>query len=324
MGYEVLDSRDESSISPADDRLVGRGPDVVELTTPTEPGRPRQAGGRRTALVVALSLIAGALVGAALSRRHESLAAQAKDRARFTVSAQATSVSAFAMQIGVGARLQVKVTNLGPLPVQVMDTATTVRPPGARAPMVTMLGGASSVAPGRSALVEMRVSIDCRPGRALLARLPVRTADGAEHRVDVTVPDDPTALCPAVAEPSILVASLTGSVLRPALQLWNNTEKPLRVSLLPVGFSPEAANAVIEVVPSPALPRTIGPREELTVRLRFIARNCIAELQDLRSLENATLRLSSELLTRTTVSPAGQVEVDVTAVIAATMVRACG
>ena len=324
MGYEVLDSRDESANSPADDRLVDRGPDIVELTTPTEPGPPRQAGGRRTALVVALSLIAGALVGAALSRRHESLAAQAKDRARVAVSAQATNVSPFAQQIGVGARLRIKVTNLGPLPVQVMDTATTVRTPGTQAPMVTMLGGASSVAPGRSALVEMRVSIDCRPRRTLTAKLPVRTADGAEHRVDVTVADDPTALCPAVVEPSILVASLTGSVLRPALQLWNNTEKPLRVSLLPVGLSPEAANAVIEVAPSPALPRTIGPREELTVRLRFIARSCIAELQDLRSLQNATLRLSSELLTPSTVIPVGQVEVDVTAVIAASMVRACG
>lgn len=222
--------------------------------------------------------------------------------------------------------MKVKVTNLGPLPVDVMDTATFGGPPGTRAPMVTMLGGGSSIAPGRSALVEMRVSIDCRPGRALSARLPVRTADGAEHRVDVTVPDDPTALCPDVAEPSILVARVTGSVLRPALQLWNDTDKPLRVNLLPLGFLflPASANAVIEVVPSPALPRTIGPHEELTVRLRFIARSCIAELQDLRTLENANLTLSSELLTPSTVIPAGQVEVDVTAIIAATMVRACG
>lgn len=324
MGYEVLDSRDESALSPADDRLVGRGPVVVELTIPTEPGRPRQAGGRRTALVVAFSLLAGALVGAALSRRHESLAAQAKDRARVAVSAQATDVSPFAQQIGVGARLQVKVSNLGPLPVQVMDTATFGGPPGTRAPMVTMLGGASSVAPGRSALVEMRVSIDCRPGRPLAARLPVRTADGAEHRVDVTVPDDATALCPRVVAPSILVSSLTGSVLRPALQLWNNTDKPLRVSFLPMGLLPASANTVIKVVASPALPRTIGPREELTVRLRFIARSCVAELQDLRTLENTHLSLASELLTPGTVIPAGQVDVDLTAIVAATMVRACG
>ena len=324
MGYEVLDSRDTCAISPADDRLVGRGPGVVDVTTPTTSGPPlRAAGGRRTALIVALSLIAGALVGATLSRRHEDLAAQAKDRARVAVSAQATSVSAFAQQIGVGARLQVKVTNHGPLPVEVMDTATFRGRPSIRAPMVTMLGGASSVAPGTSALVEMRVSIDCRPGRALTARLPVRTADGAEHRVDVTVPDDPMALCPGVAEPSILEAIVIGSVLRPALHLWNNTEQPLRITLLPVALSPESANAVIEVVPSPALPRTIGPHEELTVRLRFIARSCIAELQDIRALENATLRLSSQLLTPSAI-PAGQVAVDVTAVIAATMVRACG
>ena len=32
----------------------------------------------------------------------------------------------------------------------------------------------------------------------------------------------------------------TTSVLRPALQLWNDTDKPLRVSLLPMGLLPEA------------------------------------------------------------------------------------
>ena len=220
--------------------------------------------------------------------------------------------------------MKVKVTNLGPLPVDVMDTATFGGPPSTRAPMVTMLGGGTSIAPRSSAQVEMRVSIDCRPGRPLAARLPVRTADGAEHRLAVTLPDDPMVLCPGVAEPSILEASVTGSVLRPALRLWNNTEQPLRVSLLPVGLSPEAANAVISVVPTPALPRTIGPHKELTVRLRFMARGCVAELQDLRALENATLRLSSQQLTPTAAIPAGQVAVDVTAVIAATMVRACG
>ena len=339
MGYEVLDSRGDSAVGPAEEGPVGGVLDnVVDLTIAPEPAgqpaqesqtttseRPRRTGGdRRTALIVALSLITGGLGGAALNQRHDNLAAQAKDRAAFAVSAQATDVSAFAQQIGVGARLKVKVTNLGPLPVVVMDTATFGGPPSTRAPVVTMLGGGTSIAPRSSALVEMRVSIDCRPGRTLAARLPVRTADGAEHRLGVTLPDDPMALCPGVAEPSILEASVTGSVLRPALQLWNNTEQPLRVRLLPIVLSPEAANAIISVVPTPALPRTIGAHEELTVRLRFIARSCIAELQDLRTLENANLRLSSELLTPSTVIPAGQVEVDVTAIIAATMVRACG
>ena len=344
MGYEVLDSRGDSAVGPAEEWPTDGAPDdhaqddVIDLTDPAHPhGRPAQkalattgpsrvrAGGdRRTALIVALSLITGGLGGAALNQRHDNLAAQARDRAAFAVSAQATTVSAFALQIGVGARLKVKVTNLGPMPVDVMDTATFGGPPSTRAPMVTMLGGGTSVAPGTSALVEMRVSIDCRPGRTLSARLPVRTADGAEHRLAVTLPDDPMVLCPGVAEPSILEASVTGSVLRPALRLWNNTEQPLRVSLLPVGLSPEAANAVISVVPTPALPRTIGPHEELTVRLRFMARSCVAELQDLRALENATLRLSSQQLTPTAPIPAGQVAVDVTAVIAATMVRACG
>ena len=324
-----------SSPSPPDTPL-GPTTDVVNLDPPTagddEPplaqptGRPRRST-RRPAAVALAALVVGALLGGLLTSRQTSLATRAERESTLAVAAQATEVSRFPLPIGAGAELLVTVQNLGPAPVSVVDSTSSS--PGARVrrALVTMIEAAPSIDPGGSARVEIRVPIDCRPRRVITARLPVRTADGKEHSVPVTLPDGgrpPPGLCPQVTDNAALQATLTGSVIRPTLQLTNLTDRTVEVSLPPQGLSPLVANSVVAVTTRPSLPVRIPARGELTVTLRFMSRTCVQELQDLQRLDVASLAVMASVLTPGGPVQGGQVPVDVTAVVAAAMVRTCG
>ena len=333
MGYEVLDASDHGVADP-----VGAPPvadDVVDLDALPDlgasPGRPTRARARPgPALVVVAALVAGALAGAGISRHRNDQAAERSDRAAVTVAAQASAIEPFTLPIGIGAQLQVTVTNLGPLAVEVIasdrtrsdtDQGTT------RQAVVTVLGARTSVGPGTSVSVEMRLPVDCRAGRLITTTLPVRTADGARHTVPVSLPDDgrpPASICPPLGSASQLQAQLTGTVVQPVLQLTNNTSEAMRVRLPAQGLTPQGSDAVIQVITRPSLPTTIRPHDRLTVRLRFVAHSCVRELQDLQRLDIATLSVAPETLTATRVVPGEPVPVDVTAVVAAAMVRTCG
>ena len=333
MGYEVLDASDHGVADPVGDPPVGG--DVVNLDALPDldatPGRPTRTRARPGAgLVVVAALLLGALAGAGVSRHRSDQAAERSDRAVVTVAAQATAVEPFTLPIGIGAQLQVMVTNLGPLPIEVIAsyrTRSDTDQGATRQAIVSVLGARTSVGPGTSVSVQMRLPVDCRAGRLITTTLPVRTADGARHAVPVSLPDDglpPASICPPLGAAPQLRAQLTGTVVRPVVQLANNTNDVMRVRLPAQALTPEGSDAVIQVVTRPALPTTIRPHDRLTVQLRFVAHSCVSELQDLQRLDIATLTITPELLGATRVVPGKPVPVDVTAVVAAAMVRTCG
>ncbi len=334
MGYEVLDASgqtvSQNVSAPAGAAPVGA--DVVDLATRPDPppvARPARVRGRRTALLVAGALVVGALAGSAFSRHQSEQDQQATNRATLAVAAAASEVEPFTLPIGLGAQLQVTVTNVGPLPIDVVATERTRSDTdtATRRPLVAVLGAGTSVAPGTSVRVEMRVPVDCRAGRLIQTALPVQTADGTSHAVPVTVPDGgrpPVTVCPRPAGAPALQAILAGTVLLPVMQLSNNTDHPMRVQLPPQALSANTTTAVIDVVTRPLLPTTIRPHDRLTVRLRFVAHGCVAELQDLQRLDFARLRVSPTTLEPGTQVRGADVGLDVTAVVAAAMVRSCG
>ena len=334
MGYEVLDAGGQTAREPAG--AVPAPREVVDLGSgdppPDEPpsGRRdrRRLPGGMPVLVLA-ALVVGALLGAAVSRHSAQQRADAADRATLTVAAQATSVSPFVLPIGMGAQLQVTVTNLGPLPVDVeaSDRTRSDTDQGTREAVVSVLGARTSIGPGTSAAVEMRVPVDCRPGRVISTSVPVRTADGVHHDVPVALPDDghpPASICPPLNGVPELRATLVGTVVLPMLELANNTDDPMRVDLPPQALVPDGDSSLMEVVTRPRLPTTIQPHDRLTVHLRFVAHGCVRDLQDLQRLDVATLTVAPTRLRPGKPLRSDDVAVDVTAVVAAAMVRNCG
>lgn len=330
MGYEVLDASGQTAGEPAG--AVPAPRDVVDLgdaALATGPAPARRRVRPTTPVLLVGALVAGAVLGAAVSRHSAQQRADAADRAALTVAATSTSVAPFVLPIGMGARLQVTVTNLGPLAVDVeaSDRTRSDTAQGTREPVVTVLGARTSIAPGTAASVEMRVPVDCRAGHRIRTTLPVRTADGAHHDVPVALPDDgrpPATICPPLNGVPELRATLLGTVLLPMLQLSNNTDDPMRVRLPPQQLSPDGSAAVIEVVTRPQLPTTIQPHDQLSVHLRFVPHGCVRDLQDLQRLDIATLTVSPTRLRPGRPLLSDDVPVDVTAVVAAAMVRACG
>lgn len=330
MGYEVLDASGHSVSEPA---RAGRAvDDVVDLGPSPDPSPPpvsRRPNGRRTSLIVLVSMAVGALTGTALTRSQNTKEQARSATSIVAVAAQATEVTPFTLPIGVGAQLQVVVTNLGPRSIDLVasDRTRSDTDQGTRQAVVTVLGVSTSLSPGTSGKVEMRVPVDCRAGRAITTTLPVRTADGAQHAVPVTLPDDgrpPATVCPRSPRVAALQATLTGPVVLPVLQLSNNTDSPMRVRLPLQALSPEGASSVIEVVTRPAMPTTIRPHDRLAVHLRFISHRCVGDLQDLQRLDVARLRVTPTVLTPGSAVDGEDVAVNVSSVVAAAMVRTCG
>lgn len=332
VGYEVLDASDHGVAGPV--AAPAAGDDVVDLGAQPGPSDSPRRASRRPArpgpvVLVVAALAAGAVVGAGISRHRSDQAAELADRAVVTVAAQATAVEPFTLPIGTGAQLQVMVTNLGPLPVEVIAsdrTRSDTEQGTTRQAVVTVLGARTSISPGTSVSVAMRLPVDCRAGRVITTTLPVRTTDGTRHAVPVALPDDgrpPSSICPPLGAGPALQAQLTGTVVLPVLQLSNNTDEAMRVRLPAQALSPAGSDAVIQVVTRPALPTTIRPHDRLTVHLRFVAHGCVRDLQDLQRLDIATLSVVPTLITTPSVE-GRPVRVDVTAVVAAAMVRTCG
>lgn len=344
MGFEVLDSRGEATADAPGTGVASDGqprpPEIVDLgSSSADDGRP---GGRsaaaaalptpallrtpRSLLLVVLGAVAAAgLAGALLGRRSAALAFDARQDATLAVAAQAVGAVPFELPIGLGAELDVTVTNFGPRPVRIGPAQQPSS--GTRAGTATVLGDA--VLPsGGGVHVLVRTSVDCRMGRVLTPRLGVVTADGVQHSTAVTMPDDgrpSDQLCPRrSASSSALSATVVGTVLLPAVQLVNLSAEPLRVSLPEQGLYPYREGRVLELMTRPALPTTIRPHDRLTVRLRLVPFGCRAELQDLQRLDLATLTVAGTSLRSAGREPAGLAEVDVTALVSAAMVRSCG
>lgn len=332
MGYEVLDANGDTvdrRLAPAADddpaAVVDLCDDVPDAAKPTN----RRPAARRTPLLVVAALLVGVIAGGALSRYQSGRADDEAMVSVLSVAAQTDEVQPFALPIGLGARLQVVVTNLGPLRVDVVASERG-RPDGsrgARTSRVTVLGVGTSVAPGTSVRVEIRLPVDCRSGRVITTTLPVRTSDGVIRDVPVTVPNGgrpPVSVCPPIAGPAPVRATLVGTVALPAVQLANNTNEVMRVQLPLQALSPQSDVDAIDVVTNPALPTTIRPHDRLTVRLRFIPRRCVADLTDLQRLDIASLAITPVSLGAGRPVQGDDFHVDVTAVVVAAMVRICG
>ncbi len=336
MGFEVIDSRGQA---PTAGRVPGSSPvaDVVELDdvdapSPVEldagrPGAVTSSGRallreRRTLLrLLLVAVVVAAVAGGVIGRRSATIAEDRRAAATLAVAAQAVGETPYELAIGLGAQLDVRVTNLGPRPVRLGQAGPGS--PGTRTATVQVLGE-SWLPAGDSVTVLVRTSVDCRVGRVLTPRIGVTTEDGVEHTTAVTMPDGgrpSDRLCPRRSNSSALSASLVGTVQLPALQLSNLTADPLRVSLPEQGLFPYRDGRVLEVVTRPLLPTTIRPNDRLIVRLRLVSHGCVAELQDVQRLDLATLTIAGTAL-RT--GGQEQVEVDMTALVSAAMVRSCG
>ncbi len=332
MGFEVLDAG-----GSAPPRGHGAAPqpatgEVVELddlaapaacpgSSPTERRPRRRRGSLPTVAVVA---VVAALSGIALGRHGAVLDDLERERSALAVAAQAVGETPFTLPIGLGAELRVLVTNLGPRTVRIGPlprlsagiTTGTVSVPGD-----------GQVAPGATVTVVMRTSVDCRVGRVLTPRLGVLTADGVQHTAAVTMPDGgrpSDAVCPRRSTSSALSAALAGTVLRPAVQLTNLSPDPMRVTLPDQTLYPYRDGDHLQIATWPVLPTTIRPHDRLTVRLRLVPHGCVAELQDLQRLDLATLTIAATALRDSGLQPAGSVDVDLTGLVSAAMVRSCG
>lgn len=316
--------------------------EVVELDgdgapSPAPAGDPAGRGASRTSSgldrlrergtlirLLPVAVVAAAVTGGLVGHHSAAVAEQRRAASTLAVAAQAVGETSFELAVGLGAQLDVRVTNLGPRPVRLGQDASGTQ--GARAAAVRVLGD-SWLPTGQSVMVLVRTSVDCRVGRVLTPRIGVMTQDGARHTTAVTMPDGgrpSDRLCPQRSGSSALDATLVGTVMLPAVQLSNLTTQPLRVSLPEQGLFPYRDGRVLEVVTRPQLPTTIRPNDRLTVRLRLVSHGCVAELQDVQRLGLATLTVAGTSLRDAGLEPAGQAEVDVTALVAAAMVRSCG
>ena len=203
MASEVMDSEDGGpAVTPEEAAGHAPAPPVVHLDRgpgeePAGTG-PRSLRSRvvdalaaptdrratfRLAAAVVVSGIIGGLVGATVANDRATADAQAVRRGTLAVVADAVDVTVPDNQEGV-ALVVLRVTNLGPLPVDLVAAPAGSRPAPGR-PVVPSDQATSIGAAGRSTRVVLTASLDCSSSAAANPRLPVRTADGVQHQVPI-------------------------------------------------------------------------------------------------------------------------------------------
>lgn len=331
MGFEVLDAGGSAPPREHGDAPPPATTEVVELDDLASPAArglspgSRRLGRRRSSVLAAAVVAAVAVLsGIAFGRHGAALDDRERERSTLAVAALAVAQTPFTLPIGLGAELRVLVTNLGPRTVRVGPLPQ--RSPGTTTGSISVPGD-GRVAPGASITVVVRTSADCRVGQVLAPRIGVLTADGVQRTAAVTMPDGgrpSDAVCPQRSTSSALTATLAGTVLLPAVQLSNLSPDPMRVTLPDQTLFPYSDGDRLEVVTRPVLPTTIRPHDRLTVRLRLVSHGCVAELQDLQRLDLATLTIAATALRDSGLQPAGRVDIDLTGLVSAAMVRSCG
>ncbi len=154
--------------------------------------------------------------------------------------------------------------------------------PTTTTPVVRPLGGAGIVPAGGTLYASLRLAVDCTGPqdvpRAL--RVPLRTSDGAVHRLLVADDGETTgsgmyggSAC-SRGFPSI-DASVAGTLDRPVLRLRNTTDRPLRVQL-DLDNSPFVAQtknfSVLRLKPD--LPQVVPARRSIDLAVTLVPWSC--------------------------------------------------
>jgi hypothetical protein len=287
MGYEVLDVGAPGAPSgrpaPAEDSPgPGADPEVVDLADLPEPLPPSEtpppsrlvsptAVRVRTTVVLAVVLAAGLVAGAtwagSMSRRERT----AERQATLAVTALADSWTRVRWIRRPVVDIVVRVVNTGPLPVDVVGSSFGDRPrPGG--PFVRSLGSGLRVAPGQELAISMLQRLDCSSAVAMTLQIPVRTADGVVHDVQVRRggPDRllPRQVCLEGVQDFGVTASVNGSLRRPVVELRNPAPRPVTMLIDP--SLPLSQSRPVTIRTTPRLPLSIpaGSSQRLTLDIR--------------------------------------------------------
>jgi hypothetical protein len=303
MGYEILDAADaEPAAAAAAADAAPRGgpvngptattwpPDVVELDALPEPGgappwvtvpwqRPnarRRPPGRLTSALVAVAALLGLAVGVALDHYHAQQVRESEARQRLQALAVVQSMTSRIILDGQLAELIVQVYNSGTHPLSVL-----VSPAGPSA-RIQVASGSRTVPPGGAQLVIAQVPLDCASNQPLGLTIPMQTVDGTEHqlapRSDTGAPLDQSSqqeLCTLLPDRQLLTAQLQGGLNDPLLQLTNDTEGPLTVSVDSGSPLTQVSSHRLSFKLVPALPMQIPAHGTRTVRIGLQVPGCI-------------------------------------------------
>lgn len=289
VGYEVLDTggaRHEQPSSPdtpaevvAYDALAPVEPQPTRWSPRADLVSLTRFGLFPVVSAAVVLLLVGWGVGGSLASRHADRLRAAERASRLAVVATVSSVDTVPGR--PVADFTVRLQNAGPLPVSLVlspegDRATTTTP------VVRPLGGAAVVPAGGTLYASLRLGVDCTGPQDVRAalRVPVRTADGVEHRLQVT--DEGETANPGVfggspcsrGFPSI-DASVAGTLDHPLLRLRNTTDGALLVRL-DVENSPFVAQtknfSVLRLVPD--LPQVVPAAGTLDLALTLVPWSC--------------------------------------------------
>jgi hypothetical protein len=291
VGYEVLDTggaRHEELSSPDPPAEVV----AYDALTPVEPQPPATRWSARTTLLsltrsglfpvvsaAVVLLLVGWGVGGSLASRHADRVRAAERASRLAVVATVTSVDTLPGR--PVADFTVRLQNAGPLPVSLM-----LSPDGDRAttgtPIVRPLGGAAIVPAGGTLYASLRLGVDCTGPQDVRAalRVPVRTADGVVHHLQVTDDGEVAGYGMYGGSPCSrgfpsIDASVRGTLDHPLLRLRNTTDRALLVRL-DVDASPFVAQtknfSVLRLVPD--LPQVVPAGHSVDLAVTLVPWSC--------------------------------------------------
>ncbi|GAB3693492.1 hypothetical protein [Angustibacter aerolatus] len=199
MGFEVLDvgGRPPSAGVQPDEPVEPFSFDELPTARDLDPPAPAPEWRRRPAALIArhrkplllgavvAALVVGLVAGLALGGARERSAQREAARAKATVVAEVTTMNDYAFRGRRVVGLSVRLINYGDQPVSVVGSLFGDRPRPGR-PRVDVAGGNTSrIAPNGSILVAVTGLLDCSSQQPRWPSVPVRTADGTVHQVEL-------------------------------------------------------------------------------------------------------------------------------------------
>ncbi len=299
--------------------------------TPTGPARrlglDRLAHTSRLAwLLVAAALVVGVAAGSWWTAKHGADVRRAAARSTVTAFATTLEVNPVLGDAGQMADIRIRVFNLGSQPLRILASPSSDQPSVAR-PLISVVTGTGTVAPGKDAIAAARVPLDCQSDQPLQVRLPVASPDGTPRQLTLTTPQDSVAesmqrdLC-FVQGVVPFEASLSGTLDRTRLDLRNNSDEPITVSLDSGSPLTQDASTFLSLTTVPKLPVTVPPKTTRRLALAVTAEVCRSDIQTLT--ENGGFGyLSFQTESRGVIRDGSSVGVDASPLVGAAIAKAC-
>lgn len=313
MGYEVLDSGGNrptgSGASSGGSSSSGAEPtshplDVVDLDA-ADLGEPRDGAERepqqgpigrltrsleqapptlRRVLAGGLAAaVCGALVGGVAVRRYDDAQASRADRAVLSAGASVSDIAAgtqFRTSV-VELRLQAQISNYGPLPIRVLTGQSLPS-----LPTIDVTGPSPQVAPGRQALLEVTLTVDCSslPSDRPVV-VPVLTPDQRRHEVPLRGVDDAVLATYCTGVQQTVQVRVTGTLEQPRLEISNTGPRDLNFTLTSEEVPGDGPGGppLLTLTTDPTAPVTVGARGKRSVALRLTAQRCVRDVAKLPS-----------------------------------------